>query len=181
MLSFFPLLISFNGLSGMSSLTNEQIKRIEENRAKALAKLAKKRATTNAPEQGNAACSSKTHLYHSSNVNKGQIHVSTKQNALFYGSDHQNNGKRKETGRNGQLLSGFYDGKKIKSRIKNVNDVLGKKSVVSGCCVLIDRTRFKVVVGFNSKLIGVLKTLPSKYYGKFCKHFNIFTFIVKYM
>ena len=75
MLSFFPLLISFNGLSGMSSLTNEQIKRIEENRAKALAKLAKKRATTNAPEQGNAACSSKTHLYHSSNVNKGQIHV----------------------------------------------------------------------------------------------------------
>lgn len=159
----------------MSSLTDEQKRRIEENRASALAKLATKRSSANVARQENAGCSSKNHLDPSSaSISKGKIHVPTKQNTLFYGNVHQD-GKRKENGMNGQLLSRFQyinKGKTVSKvqtpantfRTKNINDVLGKKSVIHGTCVLIDRTRFKVVVGFHSELIGVFKTLPSRCY-----------------
>lgn len=162
----------------MSSLTDEQKKRIEENRAKALAKLAeKKRALSRPQNQNNATGSSATTSKLS--VNISTVHSNSfckKPQACSNGTTIQKQGQITHS------LSRFeYQsraGKRPPSNVtqstfskrcketKSVNDALMKARVVNGTCVLISKSRFKVVVGFHAKLIGVLKSLPSKCYGK---------------
>lgn len=172
----------------MSSLTDEQRRRIEENHAKALAKLTEKRSAAKGLQPflgGNASCSSKNCINSSSSQNQKKVFGSTKEFAHTFYKDHQCRGPfRSVHVRKGiqvdreacATFPGMNKEETIRHQLnssnhwnkhKNVNDVLGKKkSVVEGTCVLVDKMRFKVVVGFHSQLVGVFKTLPSRSYGK---------------
>ncbi len=161
----------------MSSLTDEQKKRIEENRARALAKLAEKKSLARPQYQNNTAVSK-----HSSNSLVTSNSFNTKPQTFNSGTTQKNalstslNLSRFEYNRKASPHKSTSKGfpntaqstfSKNRNKTKSVNDALMKARVVNGTCVLMSKTRFKVVVGFHAKLIGVLKSIPSKCYGKF--------------
>ena len=167
----------------MSSLTDEQKKRIEENRARALAKLAEKNSLartrnpnfTTAQKHGNNSAVNTNGFYtrpHSSSCET--THTSPhKLLGLSRFEYHRNTSKTSsykapsKSPVKTKVQSESTSSKSHDNKTKNVIDALMKPRVVSGTCVLISRTRFKVVIGFHAKLIGVLKSIPSKGYGKF--------------
>jgi hypothetical protein len=164
----------------MSSLTDEQKKRIEQNRAKALAKLAEKKSlAARTQNQNNTTVTTAPKHFSSSTVNSNSFYTKPHSSGLGsettlglarfeYRPSTSKTSSYKATGKapvstNVQSQATFN---KSQNEAKNVNDTLMKR-VVSGTCVLISKARFKVVVGFHAKLIGVLKSIPSKCYGKF--------------
>ena len=164
----------------MSSLTDEQKKRIEQNRAKALAKLAEKKSlAARTQNQNNTTVTTAPKHFSSSTVNSNSFYTKPHSSGLGsettlglarfeYRPSTSKTSSYKATGKapvstNVQSQATFN---KSQNEAKNVNDTLMKR-VVRGTCVLISKARFKVVVGFHAKLIGVLKSIPSKCYGKF--------------
>lgn len=165
----------------MSSLTDEQRKRIEENRARALARLAEKKSSARSQYQNCAATSRQST---SANNTAGRSHSSynnkphASSNALtnqnlsrfaYRGSSSKN--VPLKTNSCGNLKTSAHSqstfSKSGNDATKSVSNAFSKARVIKGTCVLLSKTRFKVVVGFHAKLIGVLKTIPSKCYGKF--------------
>ncbi|CAB4038461.1 Hypothetical predicted protein, partial [Paramuricea clavata] len=172
---------------GMSSLTDEQRKRIEENRAKALAKLAKKKSVAARPQYQNNTSASKQ----SSNsiVNSNAFYK--KPQTFSNGTSQKNAPKTQSLSRfeyhRGTSKASPYKAKssvppmaiqsssafsKSPSKTKSVNNTVMKARVISGTCILMSKTRFKVVVGFHAKLIGVLKSIPSKCYDAQTRTWN---------
>lgn len=179
----------------MSSLTDEQKKRIEENRAKALAKLAQKKSIAQHQHQNNTnatKCSgnltlkantfyNKSHTFSSGTTKKPDI-LNLRQFEYRHNtsetSPHKATTKapfnkttqdtQSTSSNSGNVTKGWNATKSDSvTNYKSGNDALMKARTVNGTCVLMNKTRFKVVVGFNAKLIGVLKSIPSKCYGRY--------------
>ena len=174
---------------GMSSLTDEQKKRIEENRARALAKLAEKKSLARTQNQNNAtapkhcnnsAVNTSNRFYTKPHSSSNETtHTSPdKIRGLSRFEYHRNPSKTSSNKASSKgpvktnVQSESTSGKSHDNKAKNVNDALMKARVVSGTCVLISRTRFKVVIGFHAKLIGVLKSIPSKSYDSLTRTWN---------
>ena len=179
----------------MSSLTDEQKKRIEENRAKALAKLAQKKSVAQHQHQNNSSTKcpgnsalklnafyNKSHTFNSGATQKQDIlnlktfeyHRRTNETSPHKGGTKAPFNKTTHTqstsNNTGNLTtSTSWDVNKSGNvtKYKSGNEALMKARVVNGKCVLMNKTRFKVVVGFHSKLIGILKSVPSKSYGRY--------------
>ena len=162
----------------MSSLTDEQKKRIEENRARALAKLAEKKSLTR-PHNQNISVSipsrhstvKQTAFYNKPSTSRNEAshnNNSTTQNLSRFkyhrGASKQDSSYKavNKTSSNNKLKNSHQ----TDSKNENVNDALMKPQVVTASCVLIDKTRFKVIAPFHTKLIGILKSIPSKCYGR---------------
>ena len=165
----------------MSSLTDEQRKRIEENRAKALAKLAEKKSAARPQYQNNTSASKQSS---NSTVNSDAFYK--KPQTFSNGTSPKNAPTTLSLSRfeyhRGTSKAPPYKAtssvppmtiqssstfRKSPSKTKSMNNALMKPRVINGSCILMSKTRFKVVVGFHAKLIGVLKSIPSKCYGKF--------------
>ncbi|XP_028394418.1 SWI/SNF-related matrix-associated actin-dependent regulator of chromatin subfamily A-like protein 1 [Dendronephthya gigantea] len=167
----------------MSSLTDEQRKRIEANRARALAKLGQKR---------NAAPHSSKNktgeiLQHSTSdrnktFNNGQTVQRVATTSLDLSRFKYHHGKNSTTSPHKATNQGLvstavkrqstFNNFHGSNKTKSVNDALMKAKVVQGTCVLLNKTRFKVVVGYHGKLVGVLKSLPSKCYDAQTRTWN---------
>lgn len=165
----------------MSSLTDEQRKRIEENRARALAKLDKKKSAATYQSKNNAGGNIRTGVKHSTSNNTKLLTFNdrqTEQRVVTAGQDlsrfenryGKNSASPYEASNKGLVCTSVKSqstfGDQGRYGTKSVNDALMKAKVVQGSCVLMSKTRFKVVVGYHGKLIGILKSLPSKCYGR---------------
>ena len=176
----------------MSSLTEEQKKRIAENRAKALEKLAQKKALAQQQHSNTSAVKgSSTSFYNKSQPNTFNSGTTQKQGNILNLQRFEYHRRTNETSykattkapvkrttyAQSTFSSSSNSGNTTKAwnvtksgnatNYKTANDASTKTKVVSGTCVLISKTRFKVVVGFHAKLIGVLKSIPSSCYGRF--------------
>ena len=167
----------------MSSLTDEQRRRIEENRARALAKLAeKKKSPVGKPISTTASLtsvgrqqSSSHHVNSSERLRKTSFYTShsnghsSKQKTITDGglfAEFQYHRKNKPTTNNNvSSTSNLASSNWINKTAKTVNNAIKKK--ITATCVLTDKEKFKVVVALHSGLIGIFKTLSSGCYGTF--------------
>ena len=172
----------------MSSLTDEQKKRIEENRARALAKLAEKKSlartqnqiSTTAPKHCNISAVNTNRFYTKPHSSRSETTFTSPHKILGLSrfEYHRNPSKTSSNKASSKgpvktkVQSESTSSKTHDNKTKNVNDALMKAPVVSGTCVLMSRTRFKVVIGFHAKLIGVLKSIPSKCYDSQTRTWN---------
>jgi hypothetical protein len=143
----------------MSSLTKEQLQRIEENRKKAM-------------------------QLKSANTNQASSTVAPKDpfkgvpSSNFYGASGAKKALNVQTVSHGPSVKRFKSGGEQnnipqKQNFKNSNqqsaEVL-KTANNSGLCKVISADRFSVNIGYNQQSIEVFKQIPSKLYGmqKFC-------------
>ena len=154
-------------------MTAEQQRRIEENRKKALQKLAaRKRAASGVSGSGELAPQPKRPPLRP--PQSALSHYTAPASSAGCGSheprlEHVKTASSSSTSSrsSSSTCSSYRDGKgffKGKGR-GNKSSYTSLKTVITVSVVLASRTRFKVVVPYNAELIQLFKTIPSRSYG----------------
>lgn len=144
----------------MNGLTDEQRRRIEENRRKALEKRAAKTHTLNGNQNGNSTLLPTTVSIKDPSGTSNNYFA---QNGNLCGSNHMNTTKPSILPRNQRLLDRI-DKIPIKFQINN--------EVLKGRCVLLSKERFYVDVGYKAEVIDVFKQVPSRMYDAKTRKWN---------
>ncbi|XP_014246833.1 SWI/SNF-related matrix-associated actin-dependent regulator of chromatin subfamily A-like protein 1 [Cimex lectularius] len=138
-----------------STLTPEQRQRIEENRQKALAKLAAKSANQQkTPDQS---------------YNRVQP-VQQASSSLGNRVPFKNQSFQTKPATNGNQAQNFYKSKSLGSHTGGSKPEEKPKSwnvvseTLTGTCSLISNDRFAVTIGYNSKVIDIMKSIPGRQY-----------------
>ena len=180
----------------MSSLTEEQRRRIEENKIRALEKLAHRKSqidtSSSTQQKSNASFTSHPKNQPSNNVssntaahcpdpvrnaatadNKNLSSTSAQQSKIWntLGSNQNSNLKKAnlETKPNSSInpISADDDKKGHDKVTQPANSFYGKKTVIKAKTILLSRTHFMVEVGFHAGLIALFKTMETREYSKF--------------
>lgn len=152
----------------MSSLTKEQLQRIEENRRKA---LERKSANTNHASMMLAATTSVSPKAPFKGVSSSNFYGASVTKPLDVKTvSHGPSAKRfKPDGQNiPKALNGHQN---VKNSIQQPAEVKLTANN-SGLCKVISGDRFTVTIGYNQQMIEVFKQIPSKLYGTlklYCK------------
>jgi hypothetical protein len=167
-------------MSSNSSLTEEQLKRIAENRRIALEKKAAAEAARaqNANRQQSGASTSTGQASHgppnpSSNANAVQTTSFYKPNEKQAAYKPAVNVTFNKTGSTVKTAaSSSSNGYGPNAKKLKPNDAGASTStasvptkVVTGICKMISRDRFMVAAGYHQQMIELFKTIPSKVYG----------------
>ncbi|KAG8198721.1 hypothetical protein JTE90_023489 [Oedothorax gibbosus] len=179
----------------MSSLTEEQRRRIEENRRKAL----EKRAAASKPAVSSSTLTNKNTNNSGTTQFSNPAPVKTFQAAKVTASNSNTNSSFKQSSSlnanqfpkapenravpvNSQIANAFYGPtktfpSKTVSSVGTGNYLQNGKSnssndIIKGTCVLISRQRFTVDVKFHKELIEVFKSIPNRLYDMQTKKWN---------
>ena len=169
-------------ISERTNIVNEQRElsvqeRIEQNRLKALEKLAEKKKS---PAKPVVNSSDTVPLY--STHKTDQVRPSSSKtliSSINKASSDALNNKSSSGLANQQPSSMSHDGPEALSSSKNIFSTVGHKPV-KGSCVLISRDRFEVDVGFSAPLVQLFKTMETKLYGEFsvlCKYRVLYLYL----
>ncbi|GIY06389.1 hypothetical protein CDAR_505901 [Caerostris darwini] len=157
----------------MNQLTEEQKRRIEENRRKALERRAIAAAQNNinnvAPVSSNTIPVSRTvpkTLSHSNSIT-GSSSSTYKQNQQTSNTNTYNiqSNSYKKNQNSSNLLSAVIIS-------QNEKKVFQSNEIMKGRCVLLNRQRFYVDIGYKKEVIDIFKTVPSRLYDVQTKKWN---------
>lgn len=169
----------------MSSLTEEQKKRIEENRLKALNRL--KAAGVNiphsstpvrpSPASGGPSKGIFSPLNHSVNNNPTRPDVKSPVSSANNSRDYKNpktwftSSQSSQT--NATSSKNAFSNERTNSDKSQTNwpSAVSSPRTITGTCWLSAPDRFSVKVGYKSDLIDYFKSIPGKNYGKYFHHF----------
>lgn len=151
-----------------SSLTPEQLKRIEQNRRLALEKRAARYNIGNqnlsTEQQINNTIQTNSHLTCSplsSNLNN-----STKSTSSFLNSSLHSSVPVSEQNVKPKLAVQFTKHQHQKSNEPSVNPVSPGNCTICGSCRLISKDRFAVIMPYHKQSVDVFKTIKGFSYGK---------------
>lgn len=149
----------YSNMASSFTLSEEQQKRIEENRKKALERRAAKLQSASIPNVN------KLSNIHSSFNNLKSNDFNRLPSKTKFISEINNCEKKVSTSAN-TYKNNMYD---------KANPQISSDKCFTGKCILISRTHFCVEIGYHSQLVEIFRTIPSKIYDakekKWC--FNI--------
>ncbi|GFS90155.1 hypothetical protein TNCV_508161 [Trichonephila clavipes] len=151
----------------MSQLTEEQRKRIEENRRKALERRAALSGTISQKNSTNPFVSTKNTLEFKQTFNPPAVVYN---NSSFISksdklSNSNNNAETSEQSKSSNIVNGTKNE-------KSVAKIFNSQNYLRGTCVLLNRQRFYVNIGYNKEVIDIFKTVASRLYDAQTKRWN---------
>ncbi|CAL1268362.1 unnamed protein product [Larinioides sclopetarius] len=155
----------------MSSLTEEQRRRIEENRRKALERRAALSGAANRNPNGNLSVASTTNNISGSKLtlSSNNANLISKSTCSAFPNKFPNNVfSRNQASSN--LVSAVNTTKSEKPVV--CAKIFQSCDYVKGTCVLLNRKRFYVDMGYNKEVIDIFKTVPSRLYDMQSKKWN---------
>ncbi|GFQ71950.1 hypothetical protein TNCT_6421 [Trichonephila clavata] len=151
----------------MSQLTEEQRKRIEENRRKALERRAALSGTISQNNSTNPLVSTKNTLEFKQTFKPPAILCNnssfiSKTDKLLNSND---NTKTSEQSKSSNIVNGAKNEKPVAK-------IFNSQNYLRGSCVLLNRQRFYVNIGYNKEVIDIFKTVGSRLYDAQTKRWN---------
>ncbi|GBM34560.1 SWI/SNF-related matrix-associated actin-dependent regulator of chromatin subfamily A-like protein 1 [Araneus ventricosus] len=153
----------------MSTLTEEQRRRIEENRRKALERRAALSGAVNRNPNNNLSVASTTNNTSGSKqiLTSNNTSAVPKSNSSAYPNKYPSNVFNQN-----RASSNSVSAVNTTKSEKPVAKIFQSRDYVKGTCVLLNRKRFYVDMGYNKEVIDIFKTVPSRLYDMQTKKWN---------
>ncbi|GFT34152.1 hypothetical protein NPIL_549081 [Nephila pilipes] len=150
----------------MSQLTEEQRKKIEENRRKALERRAALSGAINLNSSTNPSVSTKNILEPKQTLKPATISYNSSFNSSSDKPSYSNNNNKNTLEKSKTSTVNAAKNEKPAAKIFN------SQNYVRGNCVLLNRQRFYVDIGYNKEVIDIFKTVSSRLYDAQTKKWN---------